>query len=226
MTSRLPRLYAPVSVAGVRGGTPLTLDGAFEVLDTLASRQAAIERSYYHALARYEAVKTPLAKTRWRNRLEEYRPEFVKIERAVERLQNQIDDYGDALVEREKEEEGEEEDSAEEWQFGLEYEAEHRMGKGRPEDSNVDFNVDIRRRDGKPITKSEAKEALRYRIENGVFASQYEFAMINYRSPNSNSARAKAWGNHTHSVDELDSSFDAIFLSTNINDWRAGGIEE
>ena len=220
MPNRLPRLYAPVSVAGVRGGTPLTLDGAFAFLDTLAGQQAAIERSYYNALARYEAVKTPLAKTRWRNRLEEYRPEFVKIERAVERLQNQIDDYGNALVEREKEEEGEPEESADEWQFGLEYEAERRGGH------NVDLNVNIRRKDGEPITASEAKDALHTRIAEGAFPAQYEFATILYRSPGSQSARGRSFRSGGFDADSLDDAFDAVIQSTNITDWRAGGIEE
>lgn len=233
-TIPLPRLYAPITVGGVRGGSPLTLDRAIEVLEQLVDAQEAVTRDYYRAFDRFERAKTPATRARWRGTMDELRPAFVKFDRAVERLENQIDAYGDALVRRDEEvaakraeppEELPGEPTAEEWQFGLEYEASRRTGKGRPEDSNVDFNVDIRRKDGRPITESEAKAALRSRIDTGMFPSQYEFAFIAYRSPNSGSIRATEFGDHTHSVDELDDAFDSVFQATNINDWRAGGID-
>lgn len=229
MANPLPRLYAPITAAGVRGGTPLTLDRAIDLLESLTREQAQIERQYYHALARYEAVKTPLAKSRWRGRLDAYREPFVKLDRAVERLQNQVDAYGDALVLREEQQDAArarppepepEEDTAAEWQFGLEYEATRRGGH------DVDLNVDVRRKDGQPMTATEAKAALHARITQGMFPDQYEFATVLYRSPGSRSARGSTFRSGGYDADDLDDAFDAVIGATNINDWRMGGIGE
>lgn len=218
MANPLPRLYAPITAAGVRGGTPLTLDRAIDLLESLTREQAQIERQYYHALARYEAVKTPAARSRWRGRLDEYREPFVKLDRAVERLENQIDAYTDELAKREEKEK--EEDTADEWQFGLEYEATRRGGH------DVDLNVDVRRKDGQPMTAMEAKAALHARITEGMFPDQYEFATVLYRSPGSRSARGSTFRSGGYDADDLDDAFDAVIGATNINDWRMGGIEE
>jgi len=226
MSSRLPRLYAPARVAGVRGGTPLTLDGAIAVLEALTETQARAERDYYRALDRYQAVRTAAAKARWREKLDDLRAPFVKADRAIERLENQIDHYVTVLQERAEEEEeekgegGQGDDTAPEWQFGLSYEASRRGGH------DVDLNVDIRRSDKKNITQAEAYAALRARLDNKQFPSQYEFATVVYRSTHFKTAKGRKFRSGGQSADQLDDVFNAVINATAITDWRVGGIDE
>lgn len=224
--TNLPRLYAPLTAAGVRGGTPLTLDRAIDVLGAYVEEQDRLTRQAEHAVQRFMAVKTKTAKARWRATLDALRPRTVAVDRAVERLENQIDEYTNALAEREKVREKEREGgesppppSADEWQFGLTYEA----SRGRSHD--VDLNIDIRRVDGALITEREAREALAVRIDTGSFPDIYEVALVEYRSPNG-SGRGRMFRSGGLTAEKLDEVFDAVIINTNLYDWRAGGIAE
>lgn len=208
------RLYAPLSVPGVRGGSPLTLDRAIDVLEMYIHESEQLENQYYHALDRYEAVKTKAAKVRWHDRLDELQAEFSKFHNAIDALENSIDEYTTALVPPE------EPDRQPEWQFGLEYEASRRGGH------NVDLNVNIRRKDGATFTADEAKEAMRYRIARGAFPAQYRVAEIVYRSPDSNRARGRVFRDGGYDPESLDESFNSVIISTKLAEWRVGGIEE
>lgn len=223
MANHLPRLYAPVSLPGVRGGTPLTLDRAFDVLETLVSEQAAAARAYDHAFDRWEAVRSRAARAKWRKIVDESRNDYARFSSAVDRLENQVENYGAALVEREQEDERAagrrvSEDSQPEWQFGLSYVAARRG-------SNIDLNVDIRRVDGQPMTRSDAVEQFHMFLDMGMAPEGIEVAKVMYRSPEQHGARGEQFRTGGHSVDELTDAFNSVMTTVNFTDWRVGGIE-
>ena len=208
------RLYAPLSILGIHGGSPLTLDRAIYVLEAYVTRQDMLQAQHDNAFERFESVRTKAAKARWRGKLNEIQREYSRVSMATDALENQIDEYTKALVEPE------EPDRQTEWQFGLEYEASRRGGH------NVDLNVNIRRKDGAAFTADDAKRAMRARLSTGAFPEEYEVADVLYRSPDSKSAKGRTFRDGGYDADSLNESFDAVIISTHIADWRVGGIEE
>ncbi len=231
--TRLPRLYAPVTVGRTRGGTPLTLDRAFHVADQLERASDRLADRYQAAYTRWMRARTVAAKGRAHARAQSLRDEWNHAQAGLDRLYNQLDAYGNALTVREEatavakaerrpepaaRELVEEEDAQAEWQFGLEYEARHRG-------SNVDLNVNIRRRDGRKMTRTEAVDAFQEYLRYREAPAGYEVASIVYRSPESKRAAARTFGSRGHAVEDLQLSFDSVIANTDLADWRVGGIE-
>lgn len=66
-----------------------------------------------------------------------------------------------------------------EWEFGFEYDA-----KDRDRSHDVDVNFHVRRKDGKPFSKDEARAVMYYVAKHrGEIPPGYEIAAVDWRSP-------------------------------------------
>lgn len=103
------------------------------------------------------------------------------------------------------------------WQIGVEYRARYHTAKGRAGGHDVDFNINIRRTDGEPMTRDEAEAVLRdYRSSQSV-PRGYAFEAVTWRRP----------GHHWRTGGEGDAdAFYGIIASTSLASFRFGSLGE
>lgn len=202
------RLYAPISAFGRKGGTPVT-----------EQRAASLIRQYARALrrirdqrkfARYQNAMANLM-----NQLDARKLEQVKA-RAVAGLVEA--DVPELVAEAEVEAA----DMQSEWQFGLEY-----SSVGSKGERNVDVNVDIRRTDGKKMSRQEAVDAFRAFRDTRRMPDGYKLHAIQWKRPDAWEAYRTKKG-----IAAYDATKDLRYLFANTSDaqwgdveWRVGGIE-